>query len=79
MLFIINFDMSAGMCRVLGSCMDKVFIMKVMNEEASHKYQAVWCEASADGDFLGVVSESKSVAFFITLDNCEPKLDLTRI
>lgn len=47
------------MCRVFGCSVEKLFVMRVMNEESTHKFQAVKCEASVDGDYLGVVLESK--------------------
>jgi len=35
--------------------------MKVLTEDASTRLCAVKCEVSADGDYMGVVLESKSI------------------
>ena len=49
--------------------------MRVMNEEAAHKYQAVSCEASVDGDYLGVVLESKPISYILVdIGNCKLRL-----
>ena len=63
------------MCRVYGCCAEKLFVMRVMNEEAAHKFQAVNCEASVDGDYLGVVLESKPILYILVdIGNCKLRL-----
>lgn len=50
---------------MFGSACEKVFAIKVLNEESTHsKYQVVKCDASEDGDYIGLVVEGNTVTFF---------------
>lgn len=44
---------------MFGSGGEKIFAMKIFPEETTNKYHSVKCELSLEGDYLGLVQESK--------------------
>lgn len=44
---------------MFGCVAEKLFAMKVLNEDLPDKYHATKCQPSLDGDYLGLVLESK--------------------
>lgn len=52
-----------GICKIFGCALEKLFVMKVFNDEStSTKLLVVKCEPSIDGDYLGIVLEGMYVS-----------------
>lgn len=47
--------------------MEKLFVMKVLNEESGSKLKVMKCQPSIDGDYLGIVWEGKAFSIIKTL------------
>ena len=48
----------SGGCHVFGCANEKLFVMKVLNEDTPEKYHVTKCQPSLDADYLGLVLES---------------------
>ncbi|XP_067928746.1 WD repeat-containing protein 93-like [Watersipora subatra] len=47
-----------GVCHVFSSADEKIFEMKVLNEDVGDKFHVTKCQPSSDGDYLGLVAEN---------------------
>lgn len=56
-----------GICKIFGCALEKLFVMKVFNEESnSTRFQVVKCQPSVDGDYLGIVLEGELFNIYIS-------------